>query len=121
MSLPFHQYKYEFSLGAVRRLWHDRIIRPLALGLAVLMISANVSDGMTQKVPLVEKKAPHEHHYQAETPPLPLTVQTRNRLHRHQFVTGASMTMHNLTAAHFFGRDSVSKLSSEAYINSEQS
>ena len=106
-----------FLLERVRRWWMDNIMHPLALGTVLVILTVGLSNVPTQTPSSIKAKPPRLP--QVTKPALPLSAQTRARLN-HRRLTGADMTSHNLTAAHFFGRRSASKLSVETRDASKQ-
>ncbi len=102
-------------LGLVRRLWLDQLRQPLVMGMVVLMVVVNVSNGLTQAPSTVKAQGPATEQPQTVTSLLPLSGQERARIH-HRWMTEAVMTSHTLTAAHFFGRSGDGKSSAELQI-----
>ena len=94
-------------LARLRRLWAARVVQTLAV-VIVLVAAAGSRTDLPHTAPL-QVKAPEQ---VSPKPPLPLSVQARSRL-RHSRMTGASMTSHNLTAAHFVGRLPADKVSAK--------
>ncbi len=105
-------------IESIRRLWDNFMLRPMLLGLAVvLVLSANVNTDVVQ-VPSTAQPQTTESQ-QLATPPLPLSSQEQDLLRRRR-VTEANLTNHTLTSAHFFLRQPMGKLSAETSTVSEQ-
>ncbi|MEA5466048.1 hypothetical protein [Leptothoe sp. PORK10 BA2] len=95
-----------------------QLVQPLALGLGVLIFSVSLGSDLTPVTQSVQFQSPEPHQHQASESPLPLSV-PRARPHQWR-LTGAAMTNHHLTAAHFFGHRSLSSLSAETHETSKQ-
>lgn len=101
-------------IDSIRRLWDGLVLRPLLLGLAlVLVLSTNVDTDVV-KAPSQTTAA-----QQLATPPLPLSSQEQDRL-RHRRVTEANLTGHTLTSAHFFAHQPVGDLSAKTSTPSKR-
>lgn len=116
-------FTYKVSVSAfIRRLWTDKWVQPLVMGMMVLVITTHMSNGLTQVTP--ESKATANQHLASHQNPVitrlsPHLQQARAKVN-HRWMTEASMTNHSLTAAQFLGRRADKELSAETKKLTEQ-
>lgn len=105
---------YEISLTArIQYFCMNRLIQPMAMGLAVLTIAASTVS--TPANISSEGQSPTSEQRPLITSSLSGSMQLKTRLFPQRRLTEASMTNHNLTAAYFFTQRSDKKLLPEAH------
>ena len=105
-------------LNRVRRLWMDKVSKPLAMAMMMLVFAVTMVSEVTSTLPPAEvhTKAAAK---QSITSPLPLPIKNRSRLQQHR-MTQATMTSHSLTAAYLLSHRPGKKLSAKAPTPAKQ-
>ena len=88
-------------LKRMGRLWVDRVFKPLAMAIVMLVFAVTMVSEVTSPLPPAKAHSGSAAN-QTITSPLPLPLKNRPHLQQHR-MTQATMTSHNLTAAYLLG------------------